>query len=168
MAALDDGGLTRVGRDLRLVVWGEAGRADHMNDAGLGGEACENRRGFRAGKIDHRIDVGEEGHWIVGDGHATRFEARELAIVVANIRRALGVDPAGDHTTFRLAQHARERLAHAASGTEYSDPHCSHDQPTNHHRVDATGRPRGMKPDAKKAFYAAIGLLTSPCLKRPA
>jgi hypothetical protein len=28
--------------------------------------------------------------------------------------------------------------------------------------------PRGMKPDAKKAFYAAIGLLTSPCLKRPA
>jgi len=28
--------------------------------------------------------------------------------------------------------------------------------------------PHGMKPDAKKAFYAAIGLLTSPCLKRPA
>ena len=87
---------------------------------------------------------------------------------MANIRRALGVDPAGDHTTFHLAQHARERLAHAASGTEYSDPHCSHDQPTTIIESMRQAVPRGMKPDAKKAFYAAIGLLTSPCLKRPA
>ena len=127
IAGLDDGGVTRGGRDLGLVVWREAGRADDMDDAGLSGEPGENRRRFRAGKIEHGIDAGEKRHRIIGDDDSFRRQSGELADIAADAGRTLGLEPSGNDAALGLGEHARERLAHTASGAKYSDLHCSHE-----------------------------------------
>ena len=88
VAGLDDRRMARRRGDLRLVVGGQAGRADDMDDARLRGELGEgDGRGGR-GEVEDAVGLGEGRERIVGERDAVRREAGEFAGILADLRRA--------------------------------------------------------------------------------
>ena len=128
IAGLDDGRVTGGGLDLGFVPCGEAGRADDMNDAGLGRKSGEGDGRGRGGEVEHAVDMGEDGEGIVGDGDAERVKAGGLAEVAADMGRALGLDSARHDASRRLGEHPGQRLAHAPARPQHGDSHVAHCQ----------------------------------------
>ena len=126
IAGLDDGGMARGGRDLRVVVGRAAGGADDMDDARLRGIAGEFDRRGRRGEIEHAVGLGEGRQRIVGDRHADACRAGELAGILAEMRRAGALDRAGDARARHGVDGADQRLAHAAGRAHHDQPHVAH------------------------------------------
>src|SRR5690606_41839319 len=59
VAGFDDGGPPGERGDLLFLLGGEAGRADNVRDAGLGGEARIGKARRRGGEINERVRAGD-------------------------------------------------------------------------------------------------------------
>ena len=72
-----------------------AGCADDMHDARLRRIAGELYGRGGHGEIEHAVGLGESGQGIVADLHAERADARQLAGILADLRRAFALDRGG-------------------------------------------------------------------------
>ena len=79
IAGLDDRGVAGGGGDLLLVLGGQAGRADDVDDARLRGEFGEGDGRGGDGEVEHAVGLGEGLDRLVGDRDAVRRQPGEEA-----------------------------------------------------------------------------------------
>ena len=120
-----------------------------MHDARLCRERGERSRRGGARKIEHAVDIGEEGERVVGDGDAEPLKPGNFAEIAADRGRAFDLEPGGDGGARRLVERADERLAHAPGGAKHADLHVTHGRTV--WRVRVTRR-RDKKPPGKRTF----------------
>ena len=84
-------------------------------------EAGEVGRGFWAGKIENGIDIGKKRQWVVRDSDADRLDTCNLANVLADGGRTLGIDAAGNR--FPVAAD-KPAIALCRCGTSKNKPFC--------------------------------------------
>ncbi len=124
VAGLDDPGVERRRLQLGEIVRRQAGGADHVDDAGLGGEfGVEHRRGRRR-EVEDAVGLGEDGQRIVGDRDAPRRQPGEHARILAERRRPLALDRAGERAALG-----------AGHGLDQHPPHAP-EAPTTTRRMD--------------------------------
>ena len=108
-----------------FVFGAASGGADDMHDARLRGVAGELDTCGRRGEIEHAVGLGKGRQRVVGDFHAERADACELAGVLTNLRRAFSLDRCGDRCAGNGVDRADERLAHSASGSNDDETHIA-------------------------------------------
>ena len=123
----DDRGVTRGGLDLLFVVGRKARRAQHMDDAGLGGIAGMDDAGGRRREIDQRVGLGNERQRIGREGDAQRRKPRQRAGILAELGRARPLARPREHAARRLRNLAHQGAAHPAGGPRNHDLQLRHD-----------------------------------------
>ncbi len=104
VAGADDRGVAGGGVKLGDILARQAGGADHVHGAGLGGERGQRHGGGRRGEVDHRLGLRHRVKRVVGDGHAKRGPAHRLADIAA--------DPVVPRSFQRTHQPGRRAFVH--------------------------------------------------------
>ena len=113
------------GLDLGVVVGAEAGGAEHVHDAGVGGEPRELDGGLGHREVEHGVHLGEHLERIVGDGDAELAEPRQQADILAERDRPLLLDGAGDDAVLPAVDGADELAPHPPGRSSHGDLHLA-------------------------------------------
>src|SRR5688572_5746759 len=76
-------------------------------------------------EIDDAVDLLDEFYNVAADLPAVPADAGKFAHVIADMRRAVPLQPAGDLDAWALGRYARERSAHSARSPRDCDPHST-------------------------------------------
>ena len=108
------------------VGLGQAGGADDMGDARLGGQRrhLDARRG--GGEIDDSVGGERRRQRVVADHDPARADAGDEAGVRAERRRALAFDRGGERHARRLGDRLDQHPSHAPGGAGDDQPHVGH------------------------------------------
>ena len=96
VAGLDDARMARGRFELGEIGLLQAGGADHVDDARLGGERREGDGGGGRREVEHAVGLGEDGQRIVGHVHVEQADAGEQPGIVPERGRALPLDGADE------------------------------------------------------------------------
>ena len=114
------------GGNLGVVLGCEAGGAEYVHDARIGGEPGEFNSGLGDREIEHSIDPGKQLERIVGDDDAELAQPRQQAHILAERDRPFLLDGAGDDAVLPAVDGADELPAHAAGCSRHGDLHLVH------------------------------------------
>ena len=112
--------------DLVEILVGQAGRADHVGDARLRGEARESDARGGRGEIDDRVSVEQQGQRVGHDLKALRRAARQQRRVLAEPGRIFTLERAGELEPVRLMDRPDDHAPHAAGGAAHNQPQVGH------------------------------------------
>ena len=115
--------------DLLLVVGGQAGGADDVDDARLRGELGEGDGRGGDGEVEDAVGLGEGLDRLVGDRDAVRREPGEEAGVLADLGRAGALDRGGEGDAGGRVDDAHQRPPHLPGGADHHQPHVGHRSP---------------------------------------
>ena len=104
----------------------EAGRADHVYDAGLRRELREPYGGLGQGEIQDAFHMSEQRMGIVRNRNADCAQPGHLADIPADRGRAFVLQASGDLAARRFVQRPGQSLTHASRSAENRDPHVTH------------------------------------------
>jgi ribosome-binding factor A len=116
--------MARGGVDGGKVGPAEAGGADHMNGAGLRGEAGEFHGRGGGGEINDSLRLGKGFDRIIGDDHAKRRTTHRLAHIAPDPSMTLALDRADQMAGIHLVDRADQHLPHTPRGACNYDSRC--------------------------------------------
>ena len=113
-------------RDQLLVLAGEAGGAEDVDLAGLGGELGIDHAGGGNGEIDEPVGARKQRRGVGRHLDAVGAEARKLAGVAPDHRGARRIDRARERDAVGRRDGLDQRAAHAPAGAGHDQPHVGH------------------------------------------
>ena len=137
--------------ELRQLLFGETGGANHMDDTGLRRERGKRHRGLGHGEIEHAFHMSKQRMGVVGHCHAQWLKAGHFAQVQPDGGRSFCLEAASGFAARGLMERPGQRLAHAPGGTQNGDPHVTHGPWLPHALVTAP-----QSNDAAIKFFASF------------
>lgn len=126
VAGADDRRALRRLRQLGQMPGLQPGRADDMEDAGLGSELREGNRRIGSGEIEHAVSRSEGGGGIARHLDAGGGQAGENPGIIPERGGARPLDRRPERATLGLVDSPDQHPAHPPGGTDDDETHITH------------------------------------------